>query len=540
MEEKTNKTVCILTAGKGTRIGAKADYFNKALLRVGNIAAISHTIEAFPEDTEFVIVLGYKGDIVRQYLSIAHPDRDFRYVEVDKYSEPGAGPGYAMMKCKDELQCPFYFVACDSIIDWRARLAITDKVDAPPHGGPMVLDHSWVGIWWAWPHSQAKPEDYCTVRFSEGGKIEEIYDKKAYGTKYPFVGVAFVKEYEEFWERLEKEKTTANGEIQVAPALCETCKRVAITAWWDTGSAEGLRHARENFEGIQNLDKLDEELYVVNDNVIKYFHNANMVKHRVQRIDHLGGMTPEVDAWTKNFYRYKFVPGSDFFTLGSPQIFFKQLLDETQEKLWSHTKLLDPIEEKIFYDVCKKFYYDKTMSRLDKLYKKTEPVKLEREGPSVDRLFNRINWDYLSKGTPAKFHGDYNFSNIVLPTSSHQGFTLLDWRQDFGGSIEYGDIYYDFAKMYHGFLFPHPSVKEEKFYCVKKKGKIKTFIEVPYHIELCKDIFEEWIEENGYDLWKVKILTAIVLLNMSPLHETPIDRYLYYFAKKYLEQVLNE
>ena len=25
---------------------------------------------------------------------------------------------------------------------------------------------------------------------------------------------------------------------------------------------------------------------------------------------------------------------------------------------------------------------------------------------------------------------------------------LLDWRQDFGGKIEYGDIYYDLAKLY--------------------------------------------------------------------------------------------
>jgi len=119
-------------------------------------------------------------------------------------------------------------------------------------------------------------------------------------------------------------------------------------------------------------------------------------------------------------------------------------------------------------------------------------------------------------------------------------FKLLDWRQEFGGSIEYGDIYYDFAKMYHSFLFPHPSVKNGKFYTKKLNNKVKTFIEIPYHIELCKDVFEEWIESHDYDIWKIKILTGIVLLNMSPLHESPIDEYLYYFAESYLRKVLSE
>ena len=27
---------------------------------------------------------------------------------------------------------------------------------------------------------------------------------------------------------------------------------------------------------------------------------------------------------------------------------------------------------------------------------------------------------------------------------------FLDWRQNFGGIINYGDIYYDLAKLYHG------------------------------------------------------------------------------------------
>jgi NDP-sugar pyrophosphorylase family protein len=118
MEEKgqAKPKVVILTAGKGSRLNERTKYFNKALLRVGNKAVISHTIDKFNDDTEFVIALGYKGSIVRQYLEVAHPEKKFTFVEVDKYSEPGAGPGYALLKCREKLQCPFYFVSCDSII----------------------------------------------------------------------------------------------------------------------------------------------------------------------------------------------------------------------------------------------------------------------------------------------------------------------------------------------------------------------------------------------------------------------------------------
>ena len=223
------------------------------------------------------------------------------------------------------------------------------------------------------------------------------------------------------------------------------------------------------------------------------------------------------------------------FKLRNPQNVLRAVLDQAQENLWSHKKDLTEIESKIFKDICKKFYFDKTISRLERLRNK---IEITDEIVPIQKLFNKINWDYLSDGIPARWHGDYNLSNLLW---DGEKAILLDWRQEFGSLIEYGDVVHDLAKMYHSFLFPHPSVKAGKFYTKKSKhGKMKTFIEVPYEIELCKDIFEEFVEDNGYDLWKIKILTSIVLLNMSPLHESPIDEYLYHFAKNYLEETLNE
>ena len=60
--------ICILTAGKGTRMWPYNEKINKALLPVKNKAIISHLIEQFRPNDEFIIGLGYLGDQVKDYF----------------------------------------------------------------------------------------------------------------------------------------------------------------------------------------------------------------------------------------------------------------------------------------------------------------------------------------------------------------------------------------------------------------------------------------------------------------------------------------
>ena len=70
--------ICILAAGKGTRMGKYGEKINKSLLPIRNKAIISHIIDSFQNSDEFVIALGYLGHQVKEYLSMAHPDRKFQ------------------------------------------------------------------------------------------------------------------------------------------------------------------------------------------------------------------------------------------------------------------------------------------------------------------------------------------------------------------------------------------------------------------------------------------------------------------------------
>ena len=82
-----NYKVCILAAGIGSRMEPFTQHINKSLLPVDFKAAISHIIEKFDINIEFVVAVGYLKQTVKDYLECAHKERTFKIVEVDKYSE---------------------------------------------------------------------------------------------------------------------------------------------------------------------------------------------------------------------------------------------------------------------------------------------------------------------------------------------------------------------------------------------------------------------------------------------------------------------
>ena len=80
--------VCIPTAGTGSRLGDLTNFINKSLVGIANRPTLSHLIEQFPADAEFVIVLGHKGHLVREFVELAYPERQFLFAEVAPFEGP--------------------------------------------------------------------------------------------------------------------------------------------------------------------------------------------------------------------------------------------------------------------------------------------------------------------------------------------------------------------------------------------------------------------------------------------------------------------
>ena len=118
--------VLILTAGVGSKLGDLTKNMNKAMIKIGKKPVISYIIEQYPIDTEYYVELGYKGDHIREFLNIAYPERDIRYIEVDKYDGDGSSQLYSISKAERYLQEPFICNDCDTICNDIGSMPVTE------------------------------------------------------------------------------------------------------------------------------------------------------------------------------------------------------------------------------------------------------------------------------------------------------------------------------------------------------------------------------------------------------------------------------
>lgn len=523
-----NYRVCILAAGTGNRMGVLSQHVNKAILPVNSKGTISYIIEKFPKDTEIVIAIGHKKESIVEYLAMAHHDRTFIFVEIDKYIGPGSGPGYSLLQCKNVLQCPFVFFAADTIV--------LEEIPIP--------DKNWFGI-----APIKDPEKYCTVKI-KNNFIYEINDKIKTNNRFAFIGLAGVHDYELLFSELEKNKDLIGGEIQVSNGFKRLIEKKLIPigfTWFDTGSINNYIETNKNFSGNNtklDVNKGDEFLYFINDRVIKYFADPEIVRKRCERADMLKCLCPKIELRQNNFYTYKKVNGQTISSIIDNQL-LNDFLYEAMDHLWKKQELTIE-EQKIFFSACKTFYYNKTIKRLQVFYNKTgiNDCNNNINGvyvPSIKELFAKIDWDYICTGIPTTIHGDLKFDNILV-TKNNIGklgkFLLLDWREDFSGLTNIGDIYYDLAKIYESTIFSYELIKGSMFSFDMSGTTIHFDFYIKNNLLDAKETYENFIARNGFDLQKIKIITGINLLETSILYRDPVDHLLFFLGKTIIYKTL--
>ena len=291
-----------------------------------------------------------------------------------------------------------------------------------------------------------------------------------------------------------------------------------------------------------DFSKNDESINFENGMVTKYFKDSKIVENRCERAEYLEGLCPKIESRGMNFYSYKFVEGEVLYDVINSKT-TRELLNWSMKILWKKQDL-NETELKEFYLACKLFYKDKTEKRLKLFYSKNNLLDEENDIngitiPTLKELFDKIDFNYLYKGIPVRFHGDYTIANILVVKDKRK-FVLLDWRQDFGGLTKVGDIYYDLAKFYKGIILSDELIKEGMFSFKKNGKKISYDYFSKNKLLESKEEFEKFTKDNGFDLNKIKTITAIALLNMSPLHKKPFNFLVYYLGKSLLYKTLNE
>ena len=150
-----------------------------------------------------------------------------------------------------------------------------------------------------------------------------------------------------------------------------------------------------------------------------------------------------------------------------------------------------------------------------------------------------IPWENLYDGKPMFIHGDLQFDNIIYDSTSNN-FCLIDWRQDFAGNIEFGDLYYDLAKLYGGIILNYDFIKLNLFSYKEDDSGINFDFAQRYKRDKYLRILTEFINSVNLDLSKVKLLVGLIYLNMAPLHKYPFDKFLYSLGKITLKQNLSD
>ena len=512
--------VFIPTAGIGSRLGTYTKNLNKSLITIGNKPAISHIIELFPQKTHFVVALGFDGKKVKDFLKLVYPELVFTFVKVKVFEGPGSGLKHTLLSAERFLKEPFTFISCDTILK-----------EVPP-----IADHNWIGY-----SNKILSKNYRKVIADKKNHILGFFEKDFFKAKKlkTYIGAAGIYDYKIFWQGMKKNRIN-DGEISGLKNLIHNKISAYPFTWHDVGNVKSFLKTKYFFskkETYNILEKENESIWFIKGKVIKFSLNPVFIKNRVKRQKILERFTPRIIGYSKNFYIYKKID-AQIISKKINQKLFSRLLKYLTNFWFNNKKILKDKNIEIFNKKCLFFYKNKTFYRVKDFLKKNkhsdkiEVINNVRVN-KIDVLLKKIDWKKISYGIPVNFHGDLHFENILYKKNY---FYLLDWRQDFNNSLTTGDLYYDLAKIMHGIIISHENVQKNNYkikYLNNSKYYLKIKITKRYKAVLNE--FENWIEFNNYDLKKVRTITALIFINISPLHHHPYSVFLFKLGKLLLQ-----
>ena len=111
-------------------------------------------------------------ELARAYpAGAAYPHLNVVFVEVDKFDGPGSSLGYSLLQAEPQLQCPFFFFCCDSVVN-------DDVQPTPPHNALFVAPS---------PDSTS----YASVN-TAGGRVVRVNNKGEANFDYVYTGVSYI------------------------------------------------------------------------------------------------------------------------------------------------------------------------------------------------------------------------------------------------------------------------------------------------------------------------------------------------------------
>jgi len=515
-----NSSVLITTSGTGSRLHNYTKNTNKSLLNIGDKYALCYIIDNYDKNTEFIITLGYYGNHVKEFLNIAYPDYNIKFIEIDKYEGVGSSLGYSLLKCKEMLQKPFYFHCCDSII--------LNKIPIHKDCNTLFLFNT------------LEFNNYSTAKVNlENQSVVKMNKKGCTQYDYGYSGVFYMKSYDLFWKYLEEiyNNNINNFELSDVDSIIKMVdnntdfKYILLSDYYDSGNCDALKILRNIVKrNYDVIEKSNESICFLDNKVIKFNTNIEHTKNIYLRHLHMNNMCAKILSYSDNFICMEKVNGTIMSKLTYNCM--NELLNYFLNNLWDSSKTDSKYKEN-----CYNFYVNKTYSRINLLNLENEINIINGvQCLPIKQLITNIDEKYYINDTFVKFHGDFIFDNIL---KTDDKFVLIDWRENFDGNLDYGDIYYEFAKLKHNLIFNHKNILNNLFTIDINDKEVNVDLKCNYLLMEQTNELDNFLIKHKYDVTKVNIIMSIVWLNMSPLYEGDLRWFLFYFGKYNLTKFLN-
>jgi hypothetical protein len=424
------------------------------------------------------------------------------------------------------LQKPFYFCVSDFCTDTFLQ-------------NETLSTENWIGI------CETKlPDMYSTVKV-QGEIVEKLINKSPDGFNHAFTGIFYMYDYKLFWNSFDQFVDEKKEVVDIFTNVKSFKFKAKHIQWYDVGTLNLYNNFIETFDGkhLYLHNTKHEYKYKKNEVFIKKTESEKKIVNLFERAKYLEAVIPKLLKRGKHFYSYKYVEGNTLYQLNNRDVYLKFLdwFGENFCKKYIHSHLVQSNSAHLFY-------HEKTMTRLQVLENTLENFndldKIQKingiEVLPIKQYLDLVDWNNLSMiiSTPL-FHGDLQFDNIV---ANNDDFILIDWREDFGGDTSCGDLYYDLAKLNGGMELNYLEMKNPDHYFTllgENECSITQYNDCILK-EIQKNDFISFLQKYGFDKKRVKLLTAIIFLNMAPLHINQFDVFLFFKSKLLLSEYFSE
>lgn len=505
MEVKTD-TVFIPAAGKGSRLqdwrGAKA------LWTCGGTPNIKKIIDYYPKNWKIVVAVGYQGDTVVNAIQTFYP-KDYSEgrifpIHVRTFDDPQLGLSHTLLAAQQVLNNKsFVFHAVDTLFE-------------------EVLGGTF-NYWLEEENQVVVARNLISGDYRKStNNFEKVFCQS---NETAYTGVAHIWNTNHFWKELHKlaNEFPESGEVL---GITENPKvHFEQKTWLDVGSDLGCEIAFSKYESNSSvvLPKKNEAIWFLEDKVVKFSTDTDFISQRYLRSRSLQPFVPACNLESNNMYSYKYIQGKTLSASLKDNHFQFSNLTEFLKMFWD-----TPIQPKIVIDKEDyiNFYKNKTHERLNDIQKNhpelcqsviINGIHLEE----LEQQLENVPWDELCEIEIGRVHGDLHPDNIIIGAT---GINLIDWRQNIAGRTdEYGDKYYDYAKLIHGLRVDHASIREDKYAIDVKGTNVRIELSIPPRKIELYNYFCNYLAQHQKSMSKTLTLEALIYLNIATLHSP--DKY---------------